>query len=609
MLTIPTPPQYHIQICILLIFLAIFVISFTLNPVDLAWHGFQVPNWLNYRYSFLVAFFLLTMTYKAMRQIRKESSKTLFWIGSIIILLVTILEKFEFENFTLGESDYYVEGKLDTYRTVWFTIAIVIALCAVIYTIIRAQKLKDFKKSSKILLIVVCVEMLINGVINITALHFDVTYSSYSSYNDFFDKLEPIVSEIQASDTSFYRMEKTHHRKTNDNMTLGMNGLSGSTSTLNEETIKFLNNFGYSSKSHWSKYLGGNPVNDSILGVKYIVSQNNQPSTQSTYNENQALIALMDELYTVVAMDENYIGYQNPYALSLAYQVSDTAKDFTFFKIVEEDGEEKKESLYLSPFVRLNKTLSAMIGENIEVFVPIETDGSDHSNLRKSNIAGHTKYAVTTSGTEAYFTMTATVPTDSFVFFYAPSEYPRETKFYVNDTKFGDFMANESNRIKALGKYAANSNIKVKLVPTGDNFYLKNDEFCFYYLDVQALNSAFEKLSQNQFTIEKFNDARFVGTLNTSEDNACIQTTIPYDKGWNVYVDGVKVDTYKTFDALVAFDIGTQGNHTVKLVYSPAIIIIGGCVSVASMAVFAAILIVDYKKKKAQSVCSSDDVK
>ena len=97
--------------------------------------------------------------------------------------------------------------------------------------------------------------------------------------------------------------------------------------------------------------------------------------------------------------------------------------------------------------------------------------------------------------------------------------------------------------------------------------------------------------------------------MNTSVDNACIQTTIPYDKGWNVFVDGVKVDTYKTFDALVAFDINTQGDHTVKLVYAPTIVIIGGCVSIASIALFATILIMDYKKRKSQSKRISVEVK
>ena len=587
------------------LFLSVFIVSFMLNPVDIAWHGFQVPNWLNYRYSFMVSFFLLTMTYKAMQQIRKESSKTVFGTGAFIILIVTLLEKFEFENFTLGESDYYVQGKLDTYRTVWFTIAIVIALCAVLYAVIRAKKLKEIKKSSKILLIVVCVEMLLNGIINITALHFDVTYSSYSSYNDFFDKLEPIVSEVQEKDTSFYRMEKTHHRKTNDNMTLKMRGLSGSTSTLNKETIKFLNNFGYSSKSHWSKYLGGNPVNDSILGVKYVIAQKNQINTQSTYNENQAVKALMDELYTVFAEDENYIAYHNPYALSLAFQVASEVKDFTY---MQTDSEGEKENIDLSPFERLNKTLSVMTGENVNVFIPIEVDSTDHSNARKSTIAGHTKYAVTTEGTDAYFTMSATVPTDAYVFFYAPSEYPREVKFHVNNEKFGDFMANESNRIKAIGKFSAGDKVNVKLTLAGDNFYLKNDGICFYYLDVTTFKNTMQKLSTVQYTIENYTERSFLGTITTNDTTACIQTTIPYDSGWKVYVDGQKTDTYKTLDALIAFDISGSGEHAVKIVYSPDIIIIGGGISLASITAFSVFCIISYRrKKKAKTVISETE--
>ena len=578
------------------IFLAVFIISFTLNPIDIAWHGFQVPNWLNYRYSFMVSFFLLTMTYKAMQQIRKESSKTVFGAGAFIILIVTILEKFEFKNFTLGESDYYVQGKLDTYRTVWFTIAIVIALCAVLYAVIRAKKLIEIKKASKILLIVVCTELLINGIINITALHFDVTYSSYSSYNDFFDKLEPIVSEVQERDTSFYRMEKTHHRKTNDNMTLKMRGLSGSTSTLNKETIKFLNNLGYSSKSHWSKYLGGNPVNDSILGVKYVITQKNQAQNQSTYNENQAVNALMKELYTVFSEDSNYIAYENPYALSIAYQVSSDVKDFSYMQ-ANSDGEVK--NVDLSPFERLNKTLSAMIGEETNVFLPIEVNSSDHSNARKSTIAGHTKYAVTTSGTDAYFTLSATAPADAFVFFYAPSEYPREAKFYVNSQKYGDFMANESNRIKSIGKFSAGEDIDIKLTLTGDNFYLKNDEPCLYYLDVTAFKSAMEKLSAVQYNIESYTESSFEGTITTTLQAACVQTTIPYDNGWKVYVDGQEADTYRTFDALIAFDIAEAGEHTVEMVYSPDAIIAGGIISLIFVASFAIYCIIDnYQKKK-----------
>ena len=63
-----------------------------------------------------------------------------------------------------------------------------------------------------------------------------------------------------------------------------MYGLSNSTSTLNQETIKLLNNLGLSSKSHWSKYLGSTPVVDSLLGIKYLIAETDDTSVPDFYN-------------------------------------------------------------------------------------------------------------------------------------------------------------------------------------------------------------------------------------------------------------------------------------------------------------------------------------
>ena len=102
-----------------------------------------------------------------------------------------------------------------------------------------------------ILAIVVLLEMFCGGLANMNSLDADVVISTRTSYRSFIDRVQPLVEEVQAQDSSFYRMEKTLHRKTNDNLTLGMRGLSNSTSTLNAKVIQFLNRAGLSSKSHW----------------------------------------------------------------------------------------------------------------------------------------------------------------------------------------------------------------------------------------------------------------------------------------------------------------------------------------------------------------------
>lgn len=582
------------KICSTLL-LAIFIISFMFNPLDIIWHGFQSPNWLNYRYSFIFCFILLVMAYKAFKEINKHTPLIAFITGGALIGLTVYLYNMEFENFVLGEKGKYTENHLDTYRTLLFTIVIVIAICVALFFIKKASTIKSRRIATKALLTIVCVEMLLNGIVNITALHFDVTYSSNSSYNGFFDKVSPVVEEIQANDDSFYRMEKTHHRKTNDAMVLDMNGLSCSTSTLNKETVKFLANMGYASKSHWSKYLGGNPVSDSILGVKYVVFQKDQPSNYSTYRENQALNSLMSNYYTVVAEDESYIGYENPYALSLAYQVSDDIKEL-IFNTVDDKG--NLNSVEASPFERINDIASALYGSELQLFVPVEVESSTHSNTRKTAITGHTKYEKINSNETASVTFKIKAPNNNYLYFYAPTSYSREADFYVNSKKYGDIMAKESNRIKAMGAFQKGSTVTVKLNLKSTTLYFRNDEYYFYYLDMSALEKLTNKLSQNEFNIEKFSDTKLSGNITTDSYSSSIFTSIPYDEGWQVYVDGKKTEIYKNVDALIGFDISEPGTHTLKLVYRPKALTVGLPLSVCSIALFAVIWYLDEKIKE-----------
>ena len=75
-------------------------------------------------------------------------------------------------------------------------------------------------------------------------------------------------------------------------------------------------------------------------------------------------------------------------------------------------------------------------------------------------------------------------------------------------------------------------------------------------------------------------------------------TTIPYDEGWQVYVDGEKVETYQVLDALIAFDVEGEGVHTVEMNYMPRIYKIGMIVSSLGTTAFIAICIVDTVLKK-----------
>ena len=95
-----------------------------------------------------------------------------------------------------------------------------------------------------------------------------------------------------------------------------------------------------------------------------------------------------------------------------------------------------------------------------------------------------------------------------------------------------------------------------------------------------------ELLAREQYQIEKYSETHFEGTLTTSKDSTAILTTLPYDEGWRIKVDGKHVPIEKTLDALVSFRIEGEGAHKVEMTYSPRAVNIGLFVSLGSLAVY-----------------------
>ena len=113
-------------------------------------------------------------------------------------------------------------------------------------------------------------------------------------------------------------------------------------------------------------------------------------------------------------------------------------------------------------------------------------------------------------------------------------------------------------------------------------------------------------LAQPQFAIdEESTDDNIFGTLSTSTTEQTILSTIPYDEGWHVYVDGQQVEIYEALDSLLAFNIADAGEHTLELKYMPSIYKLGSALSLGAIIAFILICIADlvlkltvFKKRK-----------
>ena len=597
--------------------------SFSFNLFDLAWHGFQKPNWLNYRYSFMFSFYLCVLACRAMADFENLSLPVTMGTGGLIALFCTLMQK--------QDDGKYI--KPDDLGCIYFSlIMIFVYLAALGIMKKRAQK----QVASFALVCIVILELFVNGLLSINGLIKDVGCSTYSRYNDFLKEVRPIVETVQEEDDSFYRMEKTFYRSNNDNMALMMRGLSGSTSTLNKETIRFLNAMGYASKAHWTKYLGNTPVTDSLFGIKYLISDNE----------------MYDAYYEEFATDSagKYTAYLNPYALSLAFGVSDDLLDFELGfveEVKEEDDnakdEEEKEgegiknainSLkglvnewmdieennatvyiddYNNPFDRINAMLGAMLGEDgpVHVFVPLSSEIVEKNNVSETvgykdlpNLVGYVKKSTVDKSkyVGVKFNVDA-LPETAEVFFFAPSSvYPREVdlELSVNGgsySKKGTFNGNDTARIISLGEHESASELSLKMVLKGNDLYIERNSDYFWYVDMVAFKDVMGRLGQNQFEIQKYTEHSFEGTYTASRANELVLTTLAYDNGWQVWVDGERVEIEKAVGALIAFRVGGEAGqeHDIRIVYAPKTFTIGIIISIVSILIFVAFIILDRK--------------
>ncbi|MBE6642432.1 MAG: hypothetical protein E7615_02120 [Ruminococcaceae bacterium] len=545
--------------------LSAMVITFSATTLDIFMHGMQKPNWLNYRYSFMFCFLLLVFAHQAFTMIKSVNMNHIVGTCGLLVILIALVQNEKYEY-------------IDSVTCIWISIICVGVYLLALYAI-RCEKKTHF--TSLILAILVSTELLINGYVNLAALDDDVIFSSRTSYRTYIDEMTPVVDYIKDYDDSFYRFEKTSHRRTNDNMALDINGLSSSTSTLNASIVKLLNQLGYASKSHWSKYLGGTPAMDSLLGIKYIISDKD----------------LNGEMFTKIHKEGKYNIYLNKYVQSIAFAVNERAEyvDYSFHE---------------TPFELMNELVGAMLGndEPIMLFKPVENvkwTTINASELIATSL--YTKFVPQKSGSPAYVSYTFNMPTDDELYFFYPSDYPRKVELLLNDRSWGTFFDNETDRIISLESYEAGDQVNLKLKLCDDNLYVLTDQSYFYYLDTEVYKDVMTRLNQNSFNVTKHSDTLLEGTITVSENNTYLYTTIPYDEGWKIYCDGERLDLLISGDSLLAADI-PAGTHKLKLVYEPDCYTMGSRIATAGITLFVLIIIADtlIKRKRKKCVALTD---
>ncbi len=548
----------------------IFLVSFSINTVDLVWHGFQVPIWLNYRYSFMFSFVALTMAYRGFEHFKDFEGKFFFKVCATLIACLIVIQK----TATIFR---YVDGNLTEvmpdYELIWLSIGFIAIYMVVLYF---SKHTKIPQTMSIILLVCVSLEAFANTLISWGEQIADVGWASRPSYTTFVDRLNVAMDQI-SRDEGFYRTEKTILRKPNDAFALNMNGVSEFTSTFNQGTISFLKKVGFVSRSQSSKYISGNEVIDSILGVKYVIG--NGPNDEGNITDP------VSGLYTQEYIEkENLIIYKNPYALPIVYAVNNKIKEAT----VNND--------IISPFDYMERLVGNMLGEStISLFESCDYEVYTTNNCREVNGETSLEFRRQNSGAKCSFTYSVTATNKGSIYMFLPTPYSTVASLYVDDVYVEKLFQSDTYRIYNLGNYEVGDTIKVRFEFDHYRLFFYNDYPFFVQVNESALADAMGTIAKNGLRVEKHSDTKIEGTL-SAEKNMTVFTTIPYDSGWHVYVDGERIDTYKAVETMLAFDVG-EGEHTVVMKYRPAVFFVGIAISTVGVALFALLIYLDSKAR------------
>ena len=137
---------------------------------------------------------------------------------------------------------------------------------------------------------------------------------------------------------------------------------------------------------------------------------------------------------------------------------------------------------------------------------------------------------------------------------------------------------------------------EIELVITVDKDSFSYQDFYFGTVDDEKFTEQLKAVDTSKVAVTKFKTGDVVFDTNM-EDGEVLLTTIPYEKGWTCYVDGVEKEITPYQDALISVDTGA-GAHKVELKFLAPGVKPGLVMSAIGVLSLVAIFVIDNKKKK-----------
>ncbi|MCR4590559.1 MAG: YfhO family protein [Lachnospiraceae bacterium] len=380
--------------------------------------------------------------------------------------------------------------------------------------------------------------------------------SEYQKYlTDTNEKLNVCREDNRASynENELYRIEKYFRRTNNDAMQFNYAGLSHFSSSEKKDKINFMGKLGFRNNGNWSFYNeSSTDFVESFLGVRYILSQ--FATTPNFYNN----IFSNEE-------EETYI-FRNENALPLMFNTTEAIRDINY------------NGYNGNPFMLQEALASSLNGKENRIFEEAEILSVELDNLKKKAVDGSTIYEKIDPDRDASINIRIKIKDhQQNLFAYFDSDLVQNAEIFKDDVSYGEYFTRYRWNIVSFHRSKKKVERVIRIRPKDERLDIKN--MFFYFEDRDKVEALMNEVRENPSELEKITSSHLKGRITVPDYGGTVTLTIPYDRGWTIYVDGVKAEQKKAAGILMSFD-AAPGEHNIEMKYCPTGSIAGKIISI-----------------------------
>lgn len=572
------------------------------NVLNFLWHGLHFPNQLPYRNSFVLVFYLVFLAYDALPRLREFSYDFLLQVSGLYAILFLILQKLDNRNF----------DQLSVY------VAILLLL---VYGLLFARftrqgrphagqrglsplaKRKQLQTVSYLILLVMILELSFNAFVSVDKFEQAEYFGFREGYSQGEEtgKLRKTLAQLQEADPDqLVRLEIKPDKCVNDAMLYRSNGLTIFSSTVPHDPVKYMGKLGYANNGINSyQYTGGNPVIDSLLGLRYVVHRDGAQ--------------IKDGLYEQVLTDGPIQVWENRQALPIAF-LADAAP----FELNQVLGQKMPEDQsisvgYVPAFEYHSRMFNDLTGlRDQKVFLPMVFDDNSFTADGLTVSQQGSSVHLTRDGLyNAIFTQPFKVEESGYYYidWNLTGLSLREINLLEADQSITR-VGRKSQGISELGYLEEGTDWKLQfdlsssesVDGSGDlNFQVVRLDEAVYAKGMDALHDRKSQL------VSYTSNSLKVKTEDPEPGLVFISTTD--NPGWQASLDGQAVPIYVAYNAFLAVPV-PAGSHELVLKFTPPGFRTGAWISAAALIFTLGMLVLDYltlKRRRPVQVAASEN--